>query len=353
VVDGFTRIDGWKAIAAHFRRDRSTVIRWAASGDFPVHRVAGRRSGSVWAYAHELDAWLARTGVDMVADRPPEFGTEVALPTTGTDPAPPTARRKVGRNTLNVACGALLLAGAFAMLLARVSSAPPVHNRTLPGDATTADLYLQARDDLSTRTPASLRKASAEFAAVISRDPGFAPAYAGLADTYVLAPEFIGTPSDVALAKAEAATKAALAIDPDSADANRALGFIDYWWRGDIRTARDHFGRSLRSDPNSAQTHFWYGNILIDVGEAEDGLRELRAARLLDPGSWAIQADYAFALWCRGPGDPGLRDLEDLTAEDPKLGSAHRYLSLIFLAKGDIRAYLDESQGLAALEGDK
>src|SRR5579862_2382099 len=60
VSDTSVRIDGWKAIAAHFRRDRSTVMRWANGSDFPIRRGPGQKSGSVWAYAHELDAWLTR-----------------------------------------------------------------------------------------------------------------------------------------------------------------------------------------------------------------------------------------------------------------------------------------------------
>lgn len=53
------RIDGWKAIGAYFRRDRTTVFRWARDGGLPVRRVPIDGKGSVFAYAHELDAWLA------------------------------------------------------------------------------------------------------------------------------------------------------------------------------------------------------------------------------------------------------------------------------------------------------
>ncbi len=94
-----------------------------------------------------------------------------------------------------------------------------------------------------------------------------------MADSYLLAREFDVVPDTIAFSKATAAAKAALAIDPGSADANRALGFIDYWQRGDLRSARANFGKSLATDPNSAQTHFWLGNILSDAGADDDGLR--------------------------------------------------------------------------------
>ena len=54
-----TRIDGWKAIGAYFRRNRTTVFRWARDDGLPVRRVPIAGKGSVFAYAHELDAWLA------------------------------------------------------------------------------------------------------------------------------------------------------------------------------------------------------------------------------------------------------------------------------------------------------
>lgn len=112
-MDAPTRIDGWKAIAAHFRRNRSTVARWAEAGDFPVRRVAGRKGASVWAWTHELDAWHARTeavedpgarGVDADGSSDPDQ----------TDPAPvdrPGRRRafKAGRAWL---MGAPLVAAA-------------------------------------------------------------------------------------------------------------------------------------------------------------------------------------------------------------------------------------------------
>src|ERR1700678_1043222 len=71
VTDTPVRIDGWKAIAAHLRRSRNTVMRWAQDGEFPVRRVMGKKGGSVWAYAHELDAWLTRGEHVAAADPGP------------------------------------------------------------------------------------------------------------------------------------------------------------------------------------------------------------------------------------------------------------------------------------------
>src|SRR5262245_8969696 len=59
------RLDSWKAIAAHFRRDVTTVQRWERREGMPVHRHVHDKRGSVYAIATELDAWrLSRKSLE-------------------------------------------------------------------------------------------------------------------------------------------------------------------------------------------------------------------------------------------------------------------------------------------------
>lgn len=341
-MDVPVRIDGWKAIAGHFRRDRSTVMRWAEGSEFPVHRVSGRKGGSVYAYAHELEAWLAK------GDPEPALAAEDDLPLPTIAPA-----KHWRRPAAMVLSGILAFVMVVTVVILMVGRPLEIVRRQpLPTDPATADLYLLARDDWTSRTPDGLRKAMGEFAAVIARDPTFAPADAGLADCYILAREFAAMPDAVAFPKAQAAAKAALAIDPGSADANRALGFIDWWQRHDINAARAHFRRALEINPGSAQTHFWYGNILTDARDVSHGLSELRTARLLDPGSAAILADYAWDCWNFGAVDAHVADLETLAVRLPGFAPPHRYLSFIRLAQGDVAGSLSEAEKLAQIQND-
>jgi tetratricopeptide (TPR) repeat protein len=327
--DNPKRLDGWKEIAAHFRRNRSTVMRWAEAGDFPVHRVSGKAGASVWAYAHELDAWLARGASAESRSPSPSVNGPLVEPVHVETTRPPSARHRFRVGTLVSAAsvmGALAIGAAVLFIAPRAAHPPGPRPAPLPADPAIADLYLQARDDWASRTPAGLRKAISELGVVISRDPGFAPGHAGLADAYILSREYDGLPDSIAFGKAEAAAKAALAIDPGSADANRALGFIDYWGHHDIHAAREHFRRSLTSDPGSAQTHYWLGNILVETGDDGAAFLELRSARRLEPGSKSIAVDYAWAQWSRGPGDPGLAELQALSAGPPPMGPPHPVL---------------------------
>jgi hypothetical protein len=338
-MDQTVRLDGWKKIAAHFKRDRSTVIRWAQHG-LPVHRVPGSRVGSVFAYTHELDAWLALGAPILHETEPTTAGASAKLQT----------RDDV--HNWRLRSGVFAAAAIGVALFALILMTGPTKPRREPVDPADATLFLKARNDWASRTPAGLRAAIDELRTVIRREPRFAPAYAGLADAYILSCEFDTMPQGAAFANAENAARSALAIDPGSADANRAMGFVTYWGRRDIPVARRYFHRALRADPTNAQTHFWFGNTLVDNGEIAAGLAQLREARALNPDSAVIQADYAWSAWQNGS-DREARDmLGDLAAREPMLRSPQYFLALIDFADGDIAGYLDHAGKWAALQHD-
>jgi len=82
------RLDSWKDIAIYLKKDVRTVIRWEKTRALPVHRIPGGQRNVVFAYQHELDAWLIGQDV-KVPDLPsPSSETqEEVLPA----PAPATA----------------------------------------------------------------------------------------------------------------------------------------------------------------------------------------------------------------------------------------------------------------------
>ena len=62
------RLDSWKEIAEYLKRSVRTVTRWEREEGMPVHRHLHSKSGSVYAYRAELDAWWANRGEQ--SDRP-------------------------------------------------------------------------------------------------------------------------------------------------------------------------------------------------------------------------------------------------------------------------------------------
>ena len=53
------RLTSWKEIATYLNRDVRTLQRWEKNEGLPVHRHLHDFRSSVYAYEHELDAWLA------------------------------------------------------------------------------------------------------------------------------------------------------------------------------------------------------------------------------------------------------------------------------------------------------
>jgi hypothetical protein len=65
------RLNSWKEIAAYVGRDVRTVLRWHKHRGLPVHRVPGGKGRTVFAFADEIDAWLA-SGAELRPGHPVE-----------------------------------------------------------------------------------------------------------------------------------------------------------------------------------------------------------------------------------------------------------------------------------------
>lgn len=351
------RIDGWKAIGAYFGRDRSTAMRWAQTRGLPVRRIPGGKVATVYALKSELDRWAALNAGSQLD----EAGGRLASAA-----APPRPFGHVGRafraplgRGLAISIGvvavlAVLAVGAGWAVIAKspVVAASASTSPKLPAAKEMADLYLQARDDWARRTPASLARATASLETVTRREPGFAPAFAALADSFLLASEFGYMADEISFPRAKAAAKAALKIDPELAAGHRALGFVQYWWDNDPVASGRSFRRALQLDPNSAQTHFWYGNVLSDNGVHDAAWRELSQARLLEPGSVAIQNDIAWAQWRAGRTREAKAALLNLIRLHPEYSAAHDCLASLKLSEGDYAGYVQSFTVYAALRED-
>jgi TolB-like protein/Tfp pilus assembly protein PilF len=89
------RLESWKAVAAHFGRDVTTVRRWERREGLPIHRLFHEKLGSIYAFTDELDAWwAARTARERVSDTALEdqVEDEGTLPDSApSDPEPSAA----------------------------------------------------------------------------------------------------------------------------------------------------------------------------------------------------------------------------------------------------------------------
>ena len=110
----FKKLESWKEVATYLRRDVTTVQRWEKREGLPVHRHQHDRQGTVFAYSHELDAWLSRR--QLRPDEPPAHGL-----------AEPQAAPRLGRRALGG------LAIAAAVLIAAAAAVVTVNRRVVRG----------------------------------------------------------------------------------------------------------------------------------------------------------------------------------------------------------------------------
>lgn len=338
------RLDGWKAIAAHFGRDRTTVARWARERGLPIHQLPGGKQKTVFAFERELVEWAQRNSTAELFDIPlpqsPQgsFDAEPDGAVTGKYRSP----------ALYAGLAALALAGLFAWGLWHDRS----QSEALPEDPVVARDFVAARDAWGHRTPKDLGASIRLYTSVIERDPNYAPARAGLAESWLIYREYGEVNDAEAFGKARSAAQKALDLDPDLASAHRAQGFIEYWWDNDPEAALKSFREALRLDGEDGQTYFWLANILSDLGEDAMAERYYTKAMLVMPGSQPIAVEHAWSRWQAGNDREALALLLDLKRTYPQDATISSCLSWVYLGMGDIRGFTRELGDFARLRSD-
>lgn len=159
------------------------------------------------------------------------------------------------------------------------------------------DLYLKGRYFWNKRTAEGFRQAAGYFQLAIDKDPGYAPAYAGLADTYGLMSTWYMGPQNELMPRARAAALRALELDEGLAEAHVSLALIkenyDFDWPG----AEKEFRRAIQLNPQYATAHQWYAEFLAWQGRFDEAFAESAQARQLDPLSLIIASDHASILY--------------------------------------------------------
>jgi tetratricopeptide (TPR) repeat protein len=352
------KLDTWKEIAAFFGRDERTVKRWEKERRLPVHRLPGRRRGTVYAFSEELTAWL-RSSQDLVSLEGPGSQEESqALPPAESLPVKASAAAPWWRGYgIALAVVVVVLFG-----FARLFKLHEVQGRLLPSlSARTSsathkqaeDLYLQGRYHWNKRTPADLTLALDLFTKAIQLEPDYALAYAGKADCYNLLREYTGMPPSQAFPLAIAAARKAIALDDSLSEGHRALAFALFFWEWDVSGAEREFQRAIDLNSKDVEAHHWYATSLMCLSRYPEAINEIEEARKLDPLSSSVAADRAIILYHSGRAAEAIAILQELKTADPGFLSPPRYLSDIYFEQRDFEKYFDEAQIGARLTGDE
>lgn len=153
------RLTGWKQIAGHLGCSVRTAQRWESLYGLPVRRLTAARSGTVIAFADELDTWMAsERGRAARSDAATGFTGRDAAGAPGTAPLPgasPAAASQPRR--IPVRKVVLAVAGAAAVVLLAIRVA---------GDATGLGV------DLECPAPCRLRQGETLVLRMLTADQG-------------------------------------------------------------------------------------------------------------------------------------------------------------------------------------
>jgi tetratricopeptide (TPR) repeat protein len=372
-------LQGWKDIAAYVSRDVRTVKRWEKQRGLPVRRMPGDGRANVYALIPDLDRWLSAGG-SVEAEAEAELLPSAAAPTIDVNetfapaepplsPQPHTSQQTVkSQHHWLVAAVAIVCLGALATVLTvrahrheqTVVDVPPFsptqtahtvkYSSRQPGvDA----LYLRGIYFYEQRTPDTLDRALKCFQQAVDKDPGYAPAYAGLAQTYNLIREYSMMPEAEAYTKAKAAAQHAIALDPKLSEAHASLGFVEFFFDWKPAEAEREFHTAIALDPNSALAHHWYGSMLTHEARFTESIAQLDLAQRLQPTSTSILSDHAFALGLSGHRNEAADMLQEVLNDDPDSPAPYGILSTLSLVEPrDIPRYLYEGRRFATLRHD-
>ncbi len=172
------------------------------------------------------------------------------------------------------------------------------------------ELYVQGRQAWNLRTPAGFDLAESALTRALALEPNFARAHAALADVWVQrlsrarldaregareASESEEQPDLAEQARIGAKITQALTLDPDSAEAHAAFGNM-LRIVGKNSEAESALRRATVLNPNNASAHQWLGRVLLTQAEMDEALVHCKLATELDPLSQNIWDSYGWAL---------------------------------------------------------
>jgi DNA-binding winged helix-turn-helix (wHTH) protein/TolB-like protein/Tfp pilus assembly protein PilF len=185
----------------------------------------------------------------------------------------------------------------------------------------------------------------------VTKDPSYAPGYAGLADAYnKLVTVFTAgeSPASGRLSAMRAAVRA-IELDPNSADAYAALGNTSLRELDWIQANRA-LQHALELNPSCVAAHTIYSSYLASRGHFSEAIAEARRAVALDPVSSPTRQNFAWMLYFNHEYESAIQQLQMTLEMDPTYLMARWRLGQVHIVAGHFDDAVSELER-AASEG--
>ncbi len=205
----------------------------------------------------------------------------------------------------------------------------------------TAREYFAAQQMWFRRTGSNLKEALAAYQRVCERDPGFAPAQAGIANAWImLAAHDLMAPRPAYQAALVAAERA-LVSSPEMPEALVAKAWAKLAVEHDWATSTRVFERALQLNSSYAFGYAGYGHLLLSRGRVDEAVVAMEHGYLLDPLSSSMGANFAMACYYARRYDDTIRIARRTLEMDSTNCTARAMLGGAYLAQ---RRYGDALQ---------
>jgi len=206
------------------------------------------------------------------------------------------------------------------------------------------EFYLKGRYFWDKFTPADHQKATDYFNQAITKDPGYALAYAGLSDTYgASATNGWLRPSD-AYPKAKLTVLKALSLDDTLAEAHASFGAITMFYDMDWASAEREYKRAIELDPDYEGTYEVYSYLLCALGRPDEAIEKARRGLQANPLSGALANDLGLAYYQARRYNEAITQYQKTLEMEPNRAEAMLGLGMAYEQKGMYDAAINEYQ---------
>ncbi len=225
-----------------------------------------------------------------------------------------------------------------ATLVPEMERAEHIKGRQQRRSLTAWDDYVRGMHAFNLETCEGYAAARESFERTVSRDPGFADAWARLAWTHLRdVAEGCTDDRDAAIAESLRIVRHALEVDDASAVAHLCLGTA-YVWSGMLDEGLSEAQRALHLNPSYAHAAMAIGNRLDLVGRSLEGIEHMRMGLQLNPRDpqhrWSYMLYLSRAHLSIGRYDAALDWVREAVALRPEHPDVH-YRHAICLAHLD------------------